>query len=108
MDLELIVFAALLAATVALLAYVIIRKRRGPGWMVAMVLLFLATGATATQGAKSQAVRVVDVFLYGPLLIYAGWAIRERHATLYPLLVLLGATTIAYNARNFAHEEWGW
>jgi hypothetical protein len=52
---------------------------------------------------KSQGVRLLDVFLIGPLMIWGGYALHDSgHKVAGPGLGLLGFTTILYNARN--HE----
>ena len=66
-----------------------------------------AIGATGSAVAvlpaadKSQGVRLLDVFVFGPFLIATGLA----GGVLGPLaragLLALGAGTIAYNARNY-------
>lgn len=57
--------------------------------------------AIESQTVKAQAVRVLDVVLVGPAVIYAGYLLRDRHEGLASLLYLIGASTVVYNARNF-------
>jgi len=53
---------------------------------------------------KTQAVRLVDVFLLGPLMILRG--ARARTATpLDTMLVLTGILTIIYNGGNYLAEN---
>ena len=57
----------------------------------------LATGASKTQG-----VRLVDIFLYGPYLVYLGFQHEYVFSTIEKIFLLfLGATTVSYNARNY-------
>jgi hypothetical protein len=111
--------APYLAALAFLGAFVVagalLRRGRLPApgtaaWRAAFLLLaalFLVAGWCAADGVKAQWVRLIDVFFYGPLLMWAGWALRGSMPALAPLLLFLGATTLSYNARNFALLE-GW
>ncbi len=63
----------------------------------AIVGWVLATGTNKTQG-----VRLVDIFIYGPYLTYL--AFQENYVFSMAekvFLLFLGATTVSYNARNF-------
>lgn len=52
---------------------------------------------------KAQPVRLLDVFLIGPLMVWGGYALNDRgHRIAGPTLALLGLSTVVYNARN--HE----
>ncbi len=50
--------------------------------------------------SKSQAIRLIDIFCIGPLMVYAG-----RQKKLSPLinrsLIVFGIATILYNGRNY-------
>ena len=51
---------------------------------------------------KSQGVRVIDIFILGPFLIY--YALKTRHlatTTEFALLMYIGITTILYNGYNY-------
>jgi hypothetical protein len=57
---------------------------------------------TATNRGKTQSVRLIDIFIYGPYLTYL--AFQESYIlTMFDKLFLLclGMTTIAYNGRNY-------
>ena len=72
-------------------------------WLVGL-LLFLAVGwFLATGSSKTQWVRLVDVLLYGPYLVYlsAQEGVYEFGTIEKVFLLFLGATTITYNARNY-------
>ena len=61
---------------------------------------------------KSQSIRLLDVAVVGPLMIWAGIELSgKRGDARQPwagLLAIFGATTIAYNARHyFLHREGG-
>ena len=65
--------------------------------------IFAAIGwYTATGFGKGQYVRLLDIFLYGPYLIYL--ATKTTYTFSNPeklFLLLLGTTTISYNLRNY-------
>ena len=72
-------------------------------WLIGL-LLFLAVGwFLATGSSKTQWVRLVDVLLYGPYLIYlsAQEGAYEFSTLEKVFLLFLGATTVSYNARNY-------
>jgi len=58
--------------------------------------------ATRRNHGKSQSIRLLDVFVLGPWLIWLGArdtaALTQRERT---LLTLAGAATVGYNARNY-------
>lgn len=66
-------------------------------------MVFLVVGWLATTGVKSQWVRLIDVFVYGPFLIWVAFQVKPVWAKV--LLLFLGATTITYNARNWLAEN---
>ena len=68
-----------------------------------LTLCFLFLGWWfATGVAKTQLVRLVDVVLYGPFLIYLAYVVRKYLNPAEAILLLfIGATTITYNLRNF-------
>ena len=66
-------------------------------WII--VLIGLILGWLGTSGKKSQLIRLVDIFLIGPLMIYASTLLQDVNTSL--LLAFFGATTITYNLRNY-------
>lgn len=55
---------------------------------------------TDKEISKSQLIRLADVFIIGPLIIYAGS--RKRISPgIDTSLVLIGIATILYNGRNY-------
>lgn len=61
---------------------------------------FLATGF-----CKTQYVRIFDVLLYGPYLLYLAFKKTYTFTLLEKIFLLFfGATTISYNLRNFLYE----
>lgn len=53
---------------------------------------------------KSQGVRLLDVWLLGPFMVWAG-AARSLPAWARVSLVAGGALTIVYNARNYLEAD---
>jgi uncharacterized membrane protein len=67
-----------------------------------IVIAGLYLGHVSTDGEKTQAIRLLDVFLIGPLMIYFGH--MSNHVSIFSmLLVFFGATTITYNLKNYLH-----
>ena len=56
----------------------------------------------ANEVSKTQAVRVADVLLIGPLMGLGGLALKRTDPLLGNALILLGVGTSVYNARNFS------
>jgi hypothetical protein len=51
---------------------------------------------------KTQTIRLLDVFLIGPYLI---WLARRERGIHHPLLVGLGLATMIYNGVNWVAEN---
>lgn len=54
-----------------------------------------------TNDGKSQAVRLLDVFVLGPVMILAGTRLRGPDKALGAVMVAVGVGTVLYNARNW-------
>lgn len=67
-----------------------------------VVIIGLYVGHMSTAGTKTQAVRLLDVFLIGPLMMYFGHLGESMFAM---LLVGCGAATITYNLKNYIHAS---
>ena len=65
-----------------------------------IIALGLFLGHTSTTSTKTQTIRLLDVFLIGPLMIYIGIKIKQI-SFFSTLLVFFGATTITYNLKNY-------
>jgi len=67
------------------------------------VILFLVIGwLSATGFEKGQYVRLLDILLYGPYLVYL--AMKDTYTFSMAekmLLLFFGTTTVSYNLRNF-------
>lgn len=66
-------------------------------WVLSIV--FLAIGWYSTTSVKTQLVRLADVFIYGPLLIWISTRTRTKWERI--VLLFMGMTTITYNLRNY-------
>ena len=66
------------------------------------LLFFGAIGYYLARGSKTQWVRLLDVFAYGPYLVYLSLQTHYTFSLLEKMFLLfLGATTITYNGRNY-------
>jgi hypothetical protein len=61
--------------------------------------------ASPGEVSKTQAVRVMDVLIIGPLMMLGGAALRQTQPVLGSGLMLFGVTTTVYNARNFTRAN---
>lgn len=50
---------------------------------------------------KSQTVRLIDVLLLGPAMIYSGYLNRKKSFLLGHGMMFAGAATIVYNWENY-------
>lgn len=55
----------------------------------------------ASETAKAQSIRVLDVAVIGPLMIWGGWTLRRQTPLAGTALAFFGLTTVLYNARNY-------
>jgi hypothetical protein len=74
--------------------------------IVAKILTAIASGAIgwilAPGRDKAEWVRLVDVFIYGSLLLaLAAWPALAAQPWAAMLLIFIGASTITYNGRNW-------
>ena len=71
---------------------------------IVFIVFGLVIGWVSTAGSKTQLIRLVDIMLYGPLLIYAGSTIDTdapiKTVILRYILYIIGASTITYNLKN--------
>lgn len=52
---------------------------------------------------KTQQIRLLDIFVIGPLMIRSGW--QEKDNIFGKLMLFAGAATIAYNYRNYLEVQ---
>jgi hypothetical protein len=78
-----------------------------PPILIISAIIFAFIGwFTATKKGKTQSVRLIDIFIYGPYLTYIAFQesyILSMFDKLF--LVFLGVTTITYNGRNYLAAE---
>lgn len=55
----------------------------------------------AEAGDKSQAVRLIDVFVLGPFMMWFGARAQGLPRWAKGAMIVSGAATIAYNGRNY-------
>lgn len=73
-------------------------------FIVIFIFISLVIGYVSTTGFKSQWVRLGDIFLLGPLMIWVG--VKEikgdkSNDWIRLGLIFFGATTISYNLKNY-------
>ena len=71
-----------------------------PERLFAATLAGALVGWTFSTGVKSQTVRLIDVYAWGPLMIYGAMS-PNLPPIFRQLLAFTGASTVTYNARNF-------
>lgn len=65
------------------------------------------TAAELDRTVKGQRMRLFDVFVLGPLMIYAATKLSKEHRVAAVALGFFGLTTIGYNAKNYIDVEAG-
>jgi hypothetical protein len=79
------------------------KEKQIPYLLILLSIVFAILGWYLANGeSKTQYVRLVDVFIYGPYLTYL--AFQEEYVfTIFEKLFLLflGITTITYNGKNY-------
>lgn len=67
-----------------------------------IITISLVLGFISTSGSKSQHIRLLDIFIIGPLMIYFGYSVYlDTGNWLALILLFFGGTTITYNLRNY-------
>jgi hypothetical protein len=56
---------------------------------------------SANSVVKTQHVRLMDIFLLGPFMVFASTLLPERHAGVRTILAVAGIATTLYNWRNY-------
>ena len=56
---------------------------------------------------KTQTVRLFDVLVIGPLMVWGGWKLQQEHALLGQTLFLAGIGTVFYNGYTYYQIEQG-
>ena len=60
---------------------------------------------TVAAVTKTQNVRLIDVFLLGPTMIWAGLQVQKQNNTLGFFLAFSGLMTIVYNGDNYLRNQ---
>jgi hypothetical protein len=61
---------------------------------------------SVTEYSKSQTVRLIDVLVIAPILIYVGVKYQKSMPKLLSLsLITIGAATAIYNAKNYIKNK---
>jgi hypothetical protein len=50
---------------------------------------------------KTQTIRLLDVFLIGPLMVWGGCVGAKKHPTAGRALAAFGVATVLYNGNNY-------
>jgi hypothetical protein len=76
-------------------------------FLIVLTILFAAFGwFSATRGEKTQTVRLFDILLYGPYLIFLAFQPASYILSIVEkiFILFLGSTTVTYNLRNYLHQ----
>ena len=79
------------------------KEKNIPYCLIVLSIVFAILGWYLANGeSKTQYVRLIDVFIYGPYLAYLAFQ-KEYVFTLIEkiFLLFLGITTITYNGKNY-------
>jgi hypothetical protein len=71
---------------------------------ISVIIFGLILGYISTSGVKSQKIRILDILVIGPLMIYFGVS-HEPNNIFSLLLIFFGGTTITYNLKNYLHMK---
>jgi hypothetical protein len=76
-----------------------------PYLLILLSIIFSILGwILATGNSKTQYVRLLDVFIYGPYLTYLSFQTNYTFTIIEKIFLLfLGITTITYNGKNYLH-----
>ena len=78
-------------------------EKQIPYLLIVLSILFSILGwIVATGNSKTQYVRLVDIFIYGPYLTYLSFQTNYTFTIIEKIFLLfLGVTTITYNGKNY-------
>ena len=71
---------------------------------ITVIIIGLILGYISTSGVKSQNIRILDIVVIGPLMIYFGYSYRPMNI-FSMLLIFFGSTTITYNLKNYLYTK---
>ena len=71
---------------------------------ITVIIIGLILGYISTSGVKSQNIRILDIVVIGPLMIYFGYSYQPMNI-FSMLLIFFGATTVTYNLKNYFYTK---
>lgn len=71
---------------------------------ITVIIIGLILGYISTSGVKSQNIRILDIVVIGPLMIYFGYSYQPMNI-FSMLLIFFGATTVTYNLKNYLYTK---
>ena len=77
------------------------KKEKAFSIIVIIFSIFLAL--YSTTGIKSQFIRLLDIFIYGPFLIWLSFKNKDN-IFIHTMLLIMGVTTIVYNGKNYIKQ----
>lgn len=60
---------------------------------------------TVEEFQKSQAIRVIDVFVIAPICVYAGLKGKNLPKIIQYSLIIIGVSTFYYNGKNYLKNK---
>ena len=81
------------------------KDKQIPYLLITLSIIFALLGWFLANGnSKTQYVRLLDVFIYGPYLTYLAFQTNYTFTIVEKIFLLfLGVTTITYNGKNYLH-----
>jgi hypothetical protein len=73
-------------------------------FLTIFIFASILIGYLSTTGTKSQWIRILDIVVIGPLMIYMG-SLQDSQSISSALLIYFGATTIGYNLHNYMSQR---
>ena len=79
------------------------KEKQIPYLLIVLSVVFSIIGWSMSNGqSKTQYVRLVDIFIYGPYLTYLAFQKEYIFSIFEKIFILfLGITTISYNGKNY-------
>ncbi len=79
------------------------KEKQIPYLLIVFSIVFAIIGWFLANGqSKTQYVRLIDIFIYGPYLTYLAFQKEYVFSMFEKIFILfLGITTITYNSKNF-------
>ena len=78
-------------------------EKKIPHFLILLAIIFAIIGWIFANGnSKTQSIRLIDVFIYGPYLTYLAFQKEYVFSIVEKIFLLfLGITTITYNGKNY-------